>query len=89
MTCWRAASPAGLLSQFVIYAVLAAGEFGELSQVWGEISAAAGAAGRIGEILALKPGIVAPVPAAPLPTPRAAQSASSMSISPTRARPDD
>jgi ATP-binding cassette subfamily B protein len=60
---------AGLLSQFLIYAVLAASSLSELSQVWGEIAAAAGAAGRIGEILALKPGIVAPVPAVPLPTP--------------------
>ncbi len=59
----------GLLSQFLIYAVLAASSLSELSQVWGEISSAAGAAGRIGEILALKPGIVAPVPATPLPTP--------------------
>ena len=42
----------GLLSQFVLYAVLAAGALGELSQVWSEVSAAAGAAGRIGEILA-------------------------------------
>ncbi|MGP8233135.1 MAG: ABC transporter transmembrane domain-containing protein [Methylovirgula sp.] len=59
----------GLLSQFVLYAVLAAGALGELSQVWNEISAAAGAAGRIGEILAVKPRITAPVPAAPLPSP--------------------
>jgi ATP-binding cassette subfamily B protein len=59
----------GLLSQFVLYAVLGAGALGELSQVWNEISAAAGAAGRIGEILAIKPKITAPVPAAQLPSP--------------------
>ena len=59
----------GLLSQFVLYAVLAAGALGELSQVWNEVSAAAGAAGRIGEILAVKPKIVAPVPLAHLPAP--------------------
>jgi ATP-binding cassette, subfamily B, bacterial len=59
----------GLLSQFVLYAVLAAGALGELSQVWSEVSAAAGAAGRIGELLAIKPKIVAPVPAVPLPVP--------------------
>jgi ATP-binding cassette, subfamily B, bacterial len=59
----------GLLSQFVLYAVLAAGALGELSQVWSEVSAAAGAAGRIGELLAIKPKIVAPVPAMPLPKP--------------------
>jgi ATP-binding cassette subfamily B protein len=50
----------GLLSQFVLYAVLAASSLGELSQVWSEASAAAGAAGRIGEILNVKPKIAAP-----------------------------
>lgn len=50
----------GLLSQFVLYAVLGASSLGELSQVWSEASAAAGAAGRIGEILAIKPKITAP-----------------------------
>ncbi len=59
----------GLLSQFVLYAVLAAGALGELSQVWSEVSAAAGAAGRIGEILAIKSRIVTPQPPAPLPSP--------------------
>jgi len=55
----------GLLSQFVLYAVLGASSLGELSQVWSEVSAAAGAAGRIAEILAVAPRIVAP----PRPTP--------------------
>ncbi|QGM45402.1 ABC transporter transmembrane domain-containing protein [Methylocystis heyeri] len=50
----------GLLSQFVLYAVLAASSLGELSQVWSEAAAAAGAAGRIGDILALRPKIAAP-----------------------------
>lgn len=50
----------GLLSQFVLYAVLAASSLGELSQVWSEVSAAAGAAGRITEILAVAPKITAP-----------------------------
>ncbi|MCI0599960.1 MAG: ATP-binding cassette domain-containing protein [Beijerinckiaceae bacterium] len=59
----------GLLSQFVLYAILAAGALGELSQVWGEAAAAGGAAGRIAEILSLRPAIVAPVPAAALPVP--------------------
>ncbi|MGH6829597.1 MAG: ABC transporter transmembrane domain-containing protein, partial [Methylocella sp.] len=59
----------GHLSQFVLYAILAAGALSELSQVWGEISAAGGAAGRIAEILALRPAIVAPVPAGALPVP--------------------
>ena len=59
----------GLLSQFVLYAILGASALSELSQVWGEISAAAGAAGRIAEILNVKPAIVAPVPAASFPSP--------------------
>jgi ATP-binding cassette subfamily B protein len=59
----------GLLSQFLLYAVLAASSLSELSQVWGEISAAAGAAGRIAEILAVRPSITAPVPALALPSP--------------------
>ncbi len=50
----------GTLSQFVLYAVLAASSLGQLSEVWSEIVAAAGAAGRIGELLAVRPQIVAP-----------------------------
>ena len=50
----------GLLSQFVLYAVMGASALGELSQVWSEISAAAGAAGRIADILAIVPEIAAP-----------------------------
>ena len=50
----------GQLSQFVLYAVFAAGALGELSQVWSEVSAAAGAAGRIADILAISPKIAAP-----------------------------
>jgi ATP-binding cassette subfamily B protein len=50
----------GSLSQFLLFAVLAAGALGELSQVWSEVSAAAGAAGRIAEILAVEPKIKAP-----------------------------
>jgi ATP-binding cassette subfamily B protein len=51
---------AGALTQFVIYAVLAASALGELSQVWNEVNAAAGAAGRIAELLAVQPDIRAP-----------------------------
>ena len=50
----------GLLSQFVLFAVLGATSLGELSQVWSEAAAAAGAAGRISELLAVEPLIVAP-----------------------------
>ena len=45
----------GRLGQFVLYAVFAAGGLGELSQVWGEISQASGAAERLFEILAVEP----------------------------------
>lgn len=51
---------AGTLGQFLLYSVFAAGALGELSQVWGEISQAAGASERIAEILAEKPRIAAP-----------------------------
>ena len=68
-TCWRAAMTGGALSQFLLFAVLAAGALGELSQVWSEVSAAAGAAGRIAEILAIAPKIKAPLHPAALPTP--------------------
>ena len=60
---------AGVLSQFVLYAVFGAGALGELSQVWSEISAAAGAAGRIAEILAISPAIAAPAQPLVLPEP--------------------
>ncbi len=50
----------GTLSQFVIYAVIAASSLGQLSEVWGEIQLAAGAAGRISELLDEKPQIKAP-----------------------------
>ncbi|WP_051952736.1 ABC transporter transmembrane domain-containing protein [Methylocapsa aurea] len=59
----------GLLSQFLLYAILGASALSELSQVWGEISSASGSAGRIAEILAVQPTIQAPVPAAILPSP--------------------
>jgi ATP-binding cassette, subfamily B, bacterial len=50
----------GALSQFVLFAVFGAGALGQLSEVWNEVSQAAGAAGRIGEIMAVKPRILAP-----------------------------
>lgn len=51
---------AGTLSQFVLYSVFAAGALGELSQVWGELSQAAGAAERLAELLATRQDIRAP-----------------------------
>ena len=59
----------GRLSQFVLYAVFAASSLGQLSEVYGELAQAAGAAERLGEILAAKPAIEAPKNPKPLPQP--------------------
>ena len=59
----------GTLSQFVLYAVFAASALGQLSEVWAELSAAAGAAERISSILATAPVIAPPARALALPTP--------------------
>ncbi len=59
----------GRLGQFILYAVFAAGGLGELSQVWGEISQASGAAERLFEILAVEPAIKAPLDPQPMPQP--------------------
>ncbi|MBB5576567.1 ATP-binding cassette subfamily B protein [Rhizobium paranaense] len=42
---------AGSLSQFLIYSVIAAGSLGSLSEVWGELAQATGAAGRLFELM--------------------------------------
>ncbi|MFO0347929.1 MAG: ABC transporter transmembrane domain-containing protein [Labrys sp. (in: a-proteobacteria)] len=60
---------AGTLSQFVLYAVFAAGAVSELSQVWAEISQAAGAAERLGELLDERPAIAPPRKPVTLPKP--------------------
>jgi ATP-binding cassette subfamily B protein len=59
----------GRLSQFVLYAVLAASGLGQLSDVWGELSQASGAAERLFEIMQVKPLIEAPARPAPLTMP--------------------
>jgi ATP-binding cassette, subfamily B, bacterial len=60
---------AGRLSQFVLYAAFAAGGLGELSQVWGEIAQASGAAERLFEIIGIEPQIKAPPRPVALPKP--------------------
>lgn len=50
----------GELSQFVLYAVMAAGSTGALSEVWGELLRAAGAAERLGELLVRRPLVQSP-----------------------------
>jgi ATP-binding cassette subfamily B protein len=59
----------GRLSQFVLYALLAAASMGELSEVWGEISQAAGAAERLDELLRVSSEIKSPRNPKPLPVP--------------------
>lgn len=59
----------GTLGQFLLYSVFAAGALGALSEVWGELSQAAGAAERLTELLAEEPEIKAPANPQPLPKP--------------------
>ncbi len=63
---------AGELSAFVFYAGVVAAGAGTVSEVWGELQQAAGAAERLMELLATEPAIVAPVAPAQVP-PRAAR----------------
>jgi ATP-binding cassette subfamily B protein len=60
---------AGRLSQFVLYAVFAASSLGQLSEVYGELAQAAGAAERLAEILAMRPSVTAPAQPRRLPEP--------------------
>ncbi|MCW2306162.1 ABC transporter transmembrane domain-containing protein [Rhodobium gokarnense] len=59
----------GSLSQFVLYSVIAAASLGELSQVWGEIALASGAAERLSELLNTRSAIRTPDDPKPLPEP--------------------
>jgi ATP-binding cassette subfamily B protein len=59
----------GVLGQFVLYAVFAAGSVGALAETWGEVQRAAGAMERIDELLAEQPRLVAPAQARALPQP--------------------
>jgi ATP-binding cassette, subfamily B, bacterial len=59
----------GTLGQFVLFAVFAASGLGQLSEVWGEISQAAGSAERLTELLAIEPTIKPPAAPVRLPSP--------------------
>ncbi len=59
----------GALSAFVFYAVIVATSGAGLSELWGELQRAAGAADRIAEILAERPEIAAPAHPRRLPSP--------------------
>ena len=60
---------AGVLAQFVLYAVVAAGSVGGLTEVWGELLRCAGALGRISELLDTRAEIRSPGQPIPLPRP--------------------
>ncbi|MGY3450049.1 ABC transporter ATP-binding protein/permease [Bradyrhizobium sp. USDA 4353] len=60
---------AGRLGQFVLYAAFAAAGLGQLSEVWGEVSAASGAAERLFELLHVQPEIKPPARPLALPEP--------------------
>ncbi|ESY50854.1 MULTISPECIES: ABC transporter transmembrane domain-containing protein [unclassified Mesorhizobium] len=57
----------GTLGQFLLYSVFAAGALGALSEVWGELAQAAGAAETLTEILDETPAIQPPANPLPLP----------------------
>ncbi len=59
----------GRLSQFVLYAVFAGAAFAQVSEIWGEVSQAAGAAERLTELLAVEPEIKSPAFPLALPIP--------------------
>ncbi len=60
---------AGALGQFLLYSVIAAGSLGALSEVWGELSQAAGAMDRLMELLDETSTIAAPMRPRILPVP--------------------
>ena len=59
----------GRLGQFILYAAFAASSLGQLSEVWGEVSAASGAAERLFEIMNVQSDIAPPAAVRALPVP--------------------
>ena len=59
----------GTIAAFIFYAVIVAGAFGTLTEVYGDFMRAAGASGRMRELLAARPGIRAPERPLALPVP--------------------
>ncbi|SKA34948.1 ABC transporter transmembrane domain-containing protein [Consotaella salsifontis] len=59
----------GTLGQFLLYSVFAASSLGQLSEVWGELSQAAGATERIAELLDEAPSVASPAEPKALPAP--------------------
>lgn len=60
---------AGTLGQFVLYSVIAGSSLGQLSEVWGELAQAGGAAERLTELLQEVSAISAPATPVALPKP--------------------
>ena len=60
---------AGVLLQFVFYAVIGGGSVGALAEVWNEMQRAAAGMGRISELLQEVPAILAPASPQTLPSP--------------------
>ena len=76
MLVWRGAEAVnegtisgGTIAAFVLTAGLVAGAFGALTEVYGDLLRASGAASRLSELLAEKPTIAAPEKPQELPTP--------------------
>ena len=63
----------GTIAAFVLYGGLLAGAFGALSEVYGDLLRAAGAAERLNELLIAEPTIKAPANPKPLPEPARGQ----------------
>jgi ATP-binding cassette, subfamily B, bacterial len=59
----------GTIFAFVLYSGLAAGAFGALAEVYGDLLRGAGASERLGELLGIRPTITAPAQPKPLPEP--------------------
>jgi ATP-binding cassette subfamily B protein len=59
----------GELAAFVFYAIVVAGAVGALSEVWGDLQRAAGACGRITELLAIVPQVASARTTQALPQP--------------------
>jgi ATP-binding cassette subfamily B protein len=79
---------AGELGQFILYAVIVAGAFAALSEMWTQLQQAAGATERLVEILDSEAEIVAPANPLALPEPRGEISFRDVSFS-FPSRPDE
>ncbi|MDZ7588003.1 MAG: ABC transporter transmembrane domain-containing protein [Parasphingorhabdus sp.] len=76
MLMWRGAEgvadgtlSGGTIAAFIFAGVLVSGSFGALTEVYGDLLRGAGAAGRLGELLAAEPDIAPPAAPVALPSP--------------------